>query len=204
MNGLVNQYLREMGIEVWVLREQRPSAPVSRATAPSRQPQPEPEINTVEQITERQGYPAEVVAEVVGQKVPRFHFCFMHGEGVSLVYGLALDADPATHPSRRFAGDLLLALTGKPGQSMTPQRWPIVQSGLIDQTAAAAKVVLKQRIDQCGPLLLVFGDEASVWVEDTGDRQRIDLPELGRYLDEPLTKRDLWQVLRRAMAGLNR
>ena len=120
---------------------------------------------------------------------------FMNGATTSLVFSIPPDADAVPPEIRRLAADVLLALEGKADAVINNVRWPMVQSKHMDQSAEAARVVLRQRLEHCAPCLLVFGDEAAGWIGDLSSRRGQIVNDIDSYRAAPLTKRELWQTL---------
>lgn len=181
-----------MGIDVWVLRENHRLAreAPARVTAPAKPARGAPEQHAPVLAPRPSAGPVAPPAAI-----PEFHLGFVHGAGVSLVYTLPPIAGEAAHSVQRFAGDVLFALTGEAASSMNALRWPMVQSRHIDQSAASARLVIEQRMEQCAPLLLLFGHEAAELAGDVSPRRHIQLQDITSYLQAPLGKRDLWQAL---------
>lgn len=125
----------------------------------------------------------------------------MHGEECSLVFSIPHDASGPPPQIQRFAADLLFALDGKTGQKISAVKWPMVQARHIDQSAQAAQVVVKQKLEQCAPLVLAFGPEAAKWTDAAATRPQVTLADIGSYIDDPLTKRELWRFMSLAVSG---
>lgn len=180
-----NQYLAEMGVEVWVLRRKIAGTPAMMPTLQAETPTP----------AGGNPSPAGDVAPI-----PKFHLCFMTTPQVSLVFSVSAEADAVPRPLHRFAEDVLLAL-GAASPAVATVRWPMVQSAHIDQSEHAARVVLRQRLEHCAPYLVIFGNEAANRVRDLSQRPGIELDDIQSYLEAPLTKRTLWQRLLEVKPG---
>jgi hypothetical protein len=187
MAALKNQYLGEMGIDVWVLRSKSTGRTVVPSTSPAM---PEQQSEATDEATDH------------AQKIPNFHLCFMTSPAVSLVFSIPADAETVPARLHRFAADVLLALSGDSKASIGTVHWPMVQSQHIDQTEHAARAVLRRRLEHCAPLVMVFGVEAQRWIDDVSPRRSVALSDMGTYLAEPSTKRDLWQSVMAVKAEL--
>ncbi|HKI73102.1 MAG TPA: hypothetical protein VJ998_00545, partial [Pseudomonadales bacterium] len=181
MNTLKNQYLREMGVDVWVLRKR--AMPQVVAAEPVRELAPA-KTSPAPQAVPRNTAPA-----------PEFHLCFMTWPEVSLVFSLPLDADVIDTAHRRFAEDVGIALRVTGDAAIGAVRWPMVRSAHIDQSESAARAVMRQRVEQCAERVVVFGEAAADWLGDTLTRQVVAARDMDSYIAEPLAKRELWQSL---------
>lgn len=191
MGSSAARYLEEMGIDVWVLR--RRARPVARDAVP------EPEV-----AAHGQSAPDAQERRTVAPPgpTPNFHLCFMTYADLSLVISVPRDATTLPAPMRRFADDLASSLSREPNPVVTALRWPMVKSEHIDQSPAAAKAVIEQRLAACGPSILLFGRDAEQLVGETAaDRRYLVLDDVSVYLEEPLGKRELWKALKVLRGG---
>ena len=179
-----NQYLREMGIDVWVERGQaRP------ATAPVDAP-----VEAANDTAPAREQPASAVpAPTDSAPPPVFHLCFATYGGLSLIFSVPQDSNSLPENLRRFADDIASALQVSDKPVINALRWPLVRSAEIDQSAEAARTVLDDRLSRCAPLRVVFGETAKQWA---GQGDDICVPDIGGYLEQPLTKRELWRKLK--------
>jgi DNA polymerase III psi subunit len=128
-----NSYLKEMGIDVWVLRGP-----------------PQPEASP---------------AVVVENDEPEFHLCFLNYNSFGICLSLKVDEDVLSAESKRFCGDVALAINGgvrRPG--INNLKWP-VRGGENNSHAAAESVVL-QRFMSLPGLVLVFGRDITDYIPD--------------------------------------
>lgn len=182
-----NQYLREMGVDVWVLREGRQrqmAVPAESTPAAESAPPPAAAVSA--------STPKRVKMPVAPQ--PQFHLCFATYGDLSLVFSVPKTSSALPEPLRRFADDIARALGRQDTPAINALRWPLVQSADFDQSEAAARLVIGQRLSNCGKRRLIFGDEAAAWTRQ-GDEMVV--AEISTYLEDPITKRDLWQMLRK-------
>ncbi len=163
-----NQYLRQMGIDVWVLREDGglSGQPVGTAAA----------------------LPATDTASS-----PRFHLCLATYDDLSLIFEVPFEAATLPAELRRLADDIALACGRSRKPAVQSLRWPMVKSPGFDQSASMARTALAERVASCGPFRLVFGKSVLAWLAD-GDIRVAD--EIGDYLKQPLRKRQLYGVLK--------
>lgn len=188
MTAHTKLYLQEMGIEVWALREKRrgpgaaPVHPVAHATVPEVAAPPR---------AASASRPADMPAAQA--PVPQFDLGFASGSHITLVFCLPKDTAGVGRRIRRLVADIMLALEGITDAPTSALSWPMVQARHIDQSADAARVVLRQRLERCAPYLLVFGDEPARWIDDLSSRRSTLVKDIRTYLEAPLTKRELWQ-----------
>lgn len=212
MTDLRNQYLREMGVDVWRLRPARPvlavepvpdtDRPGQRQSADARRtPVAEPgsQRESAPTQADKSQAPGEGAAQARGP-VPQFHLCFIHYQTLSLVFSVSLQSESLSPALRRFADDIAIALgnTGTDAARIAAVRWPMVRSEHIDQSESAAKIVISQRVQEAQPVKLLFGKAAAHWAGEAGGTM---LGEIQGYLENPLTKRELWRELRQVPAG---
>jgi len=167
-----NHYLREMGIDIWVRRGTRPAADVE-----PREP----------------AAPAEAApaAESAGPP-PEFHLCFATYGELSLVFSVPEDSAALPAPMRRFADDVARALGVTQPPALTALRWPLVKAPHIDQSEAAARAVVDERLASCGSIRVYFGRHAERLAGRDGG---LVVEDMEAYLQEPLRKRELWKTL---------
>lgn len=184
-------YLREMGIDVWVLREGRHA----KSAAPQHT---EHDASDTPASTGSETSP--IVSSATRQPVaasagppPEFHLCFANYDGLSLIFSVPQTSTSLPDNYRRFVDDIATAVgvSGKP--AISALRWPLVKAD-IDQSEDAARMVLEQRLESCARQRLLFGDDAANWCSKGGETR---VSDLRRYFDEPLAKRELWQALRK-------
>ncbi|MEX2327580.1 MAG: hypothetical protein WD558_07600 [Pseudomonadales bacterium] len=221
MLSLKNQYLREMGVDVWRLRPHFPDSSASLHSeaqqdlsidpAPESRPELSPGLTTkarhptqsIERPGSRTVKAAAVtsvqsgVPETAATPVPEFHLCFAtYNNGLSLVFSAPLSAPAVPDRYRRFADDIALAFSSQARMEsqVTSLRWPMVQASHIAQSEEDARLIVGKRIEMCADKLVLFGQAPSHYVADT--RPCIKVEEIELYFDEPLRKRDLWLALR--------
>lgn len=223
MLSLKNQYLREMGVDVWLLRSQLPALSSALSSAPS--PAGGDTLRTPDSVHRHQRGQAEIQsprppAKALGKAlgpapgpapgsrrqpkvsktpapIPEFHLCFAtYSNGLSLVFSVPLSASALPDQYRRFTDDVALAFAN-PGQidsQVTSLRWPMVQASHIEQSETEARLIVAQRIEKCADKLVLFGQAPARFVPDSGTS--INAEEIESYFNEPLRKRDLWRALR--------
>lgn len=138
------------------------------------------------------------------EEQPRFLFCFLDYESLSLMFSLDVNVAALPADVRQFADDVNFAVN--PGEHRIPRvrdlRWPMVRASHIKQNEADARQVVQQKISQCCRRLVVFGSRAASYVNDSdGNPVLVEGQELLvaedvlHYFAEPQDKRDLWQLL---------
>lgn len=187
-----NQYLREMGIDVWVLRRaKRPQQAPAAAPAPAETT-----------VTEVSAAPADTHGATgrgtnptasPTRQPPRFHLCFATYGDLSLIFSAPESSPTLPADLRHLADDIAMALGRKQEPAINALRWPLVKTAGIDQSEEAAKTVLAERMSRLADRRIVFGDVARQWA---GRGDETTVAEIERYLVEPLRKRELWQTLR--------
>jgi hypothetical protein len=186
MLTLKNRYLREMGVDVWVPRGSRAVAVPATASPPGVTVPPT--ANTSLPVV------ADTAAPGVAPTARAFHLCFCTYPGVSLVFSIPFSETEPPPEYRRLADDLGLALVGAKESTMATLRWPMVQSVHIDQSEAAARQAVGQRLARCAAALILFGDDAFKYGATGSPALR--LVDLAEYLRTPASKRQLWHALR--------
>lgn len=188
MISLKNQYLREMGVDVWVPRTRNPLIPRPVKTGQAVTPE-ERAIPATETPEPR---PA---AKAAAPAADPFHLCFITYRDMSLVFSVPVGVTSLPESLRRFADDIALAcLVDRPEPVIANLRWPMVQSTHIDQSDEAATAVVAQRLGKCGRRVLLFGDKAASY-EKHCRGETLKLDEIESYQAVPLSKRELWQTL---------
>lgn len=200
-----NQYLAEMGVDVWVLRQEgarylhAPSASPREDASPKR-PAPQP-------ATPRVAVPAaksepEVEAPrrqprtpVSTEPVPEFHLCFMNYSAISLVFNVPMGAESLPASLSRFGEDVALAYSGDSQGAVSALKWPMVRSTHIDQSEGAARIVLGQRVAKCATHVVVFGKSTASWLGEPSGHSLLIVDEVESYLTVPGEKRALWGKL---------
>jgi len=177
------QYLEEMGIDVWVLREGRTRAPETREEAS--------ESGTEDA---RAAAPPEPAAAA---PPPEFHLCFATYGSFSLIFSVTASATSLPDEMRRFIDDIALALSIDAKPTISALKWPMVKAANIDQSEPAARTAIEQRIDDCGETRLVFGETALQWVAGTAGEP---LPDIETCMQSAGSKRALWETLKRISA----
>ncbi len=201
MSDMRGEYLNEMGIEVWRLRSELPSQQGSVERLSSGQP-------NVDQSLE----PAQVdhpPAKAVSPKapVPKFLFCFLDYDSLSLLFSLPSNSISLPADYRVFADDINLALFGKKIIPRTRDlRWPMVQAAHIQQTKEDAREVVLQKVKQSRERLIVFGVEVLTYIAESRGQeigQSLEIQgkkvllvnDVQHYFDEAHAKKQLWQHL---------
>lgn len=193
MQARRNQYLREMGIDVWVRRELVRTPEALDANTVDAEPAPA-ETGPVESRSAR-----TAARSMSAGEPPEFHLCFATYGDLSLIFSLPPEATSLPESMRRFSDDIARAAGITSPPSVAAVRWPMVKARHIDQSEDAARTVVRQRLDGCGPVKLAFGDDVLTWLgENPGCTPVADI---ARYFAEPAMKRELWQDLKRALAG---
>lgn len=178
------QYLKAMGIDVWRLRRDSGEGdiPVDAVTSPAPTPAAEP---------------AEAADAAPASPPPRFHLCFATYGPLSLVFSVPDASTSLPEEMRRFVDDVARAMNIEANPSVSALRWPMVKAANIDQSESAARVVVEQRLADCGDIRLVFGETAAQWVTATTD----PLPALETCMQDAEHKRALWRTLKRVLAS---
>ena len=187
-----NSYLKEMGIDVWVLRGS---------------PQPvAAQVVTGEKSNELASGTSSATS--FAKEEPGFHLCFLNYHSFGICLSLRDDEEVLSTASKRFCDDVALALNGgvrQPG--INNLKWPV--RGSEDNSHSAAQSIVSQRFMSLPGLVLVFGKETTNYVagiESVNDDETINLE--GRQIlvvesmDEMCSgvtgKRKLWQRLQLA------
>ncbi len=206
-----HQYLKAMGIDVWLLRDtvhDSAAEPVVE-TVSTGQRVPVPEQAPVQPTAGSDAGSALTSSAVAAPEarreaarpapgpVPQFHLCFCDYGRLSLCFSLPKDAAGLDAGLRRFGDDIAYAL----GVSVTPNinslSWPMVDSKHLDQSEAAASTVIRQRL-RPGEVTLLFGAAAQRFVSPHCKGQWVALEEFESYMATSGHKRGLW----RAISGL--
>jgi hypothetical protein len=176
MGRLRTAYLREMGIDVWVLRENvaADGGALSRlstqAPAPERVPawgpaSPSKFVQPVSALAVKQSIPTEAATKTQAVAAPEFLMCLLDfsrdERELSCLFLLPYSATGLPPEINRFAADVAIACLGGPCEPRrTDLRWPMVKSSHIAQSADDAKQVVIGKVKACGRDVLVFGSEA--------------------------------------------
>ncbi|MCB1691822.1 MAG: hypothetical protein KDI19_03600 [Pseudomonadales bacterium] len=197
MFPLRNQYLKEMGVDVWLLRGSRAIARPAPAAEQKVVPIAKTDAGPVRTGQVEVAPPARrQQPKVATGPVPAFQFCFMDYPGLSLVFEVPIEASSLPEPQRRFATDVVTAWRGASDPKITSFKWPMVKSQHVDQSESAAAAALAQRVRDAGQTMLLFGEIAAKWIEPSaGDRKVLKFPAMQVYFAEPARKRELWRTL---------
>jgi hypothetical protein len=182
MNDFQRQYLHEMGIDVWALKPDKPTARPDQTQAQSSVIEGSPEQATRsepgaaarlalvrEHREENSSRRAQASAGTApstspdqgqepGKDTPEFMFCFLDYENLSLVFSIPYQANALPREHRHFADDINFAISGKTGiPRIRDLRWPMIQAKHVQQTEEDARQVVWQKLGQCNERLYVFG-----------------------------------------------
>ncbi|MCB1646195.1 MAG: hypothetical protein KDI36_12115 [Pseudomonadales bacterium] len=263
MTNLQRDYLREMGIDVWVLRENAVWPPAARE--PAREPTPfeaqpptvisgrgqrempaadragsragetgavspggppaayrsaiqnllqqtEPAVSKTPEASTKSEVKTEITPETAAPATPSspFQLFFLIYEAGDHSLGIVAEGKPdaadIAADVKRFADDLALACHRRAlAARVQTFRWPMVRNQQIPQTDDEARIVLRNRLRECPPTLLVFGDTAVSFLAGSGvtGLHTVDghalwcLPPCASYFSGESSKRALWQLLRK-------
>ncbi len=192
MAATKQDYLKAMGIEVWLLR---PDTGVATS-------EEKPENLREEKVL---AVPDAVVADKsdTGAR-PQFSLAFLHYETVG--FCLSLQGDSAELP-RRFCDDLARSLGGNVDAARYHKLvWPMVRSSGFDQSLDAAKEVVAEKFSTMPRSIVVFGEDLNEYYEPLKDQQigaesEVDgrtcvlFESVDRVMSSADQQRNLWRIL---------
>jgi hypothetical protein len=185
--GRQQQYLHQMGIEVWSLRDPVERDPVLRDAIDSEeQAQPTPSSE-----------PAQASAI---QPVPEFHLCIYDDDPdndndgrICLVFQVPLKGGRQSADIRHLANDVCRYLGFAP--RIVDFRWPMIRSSHLDQSGLVVRQVLEEKLASCADKLVLFGDVATQYVDERPRRRRLTVEDISGIVGQAGAKRRLWQTL---------
>lgn len=209
-----HQYLKEMGIDVWLLRDGFAAGgdeagsgndPAKTKSPAAPQSVPLPAVSHPGFTGASSARTAATHPAAPGQVPPRFNLCFCHYERLSLCFSLPEAAEGLDAGLRRFSDDIALALGISAAPRISALSWPMVDAPHLDQSEQAAGAVIRQRMQQAGDIHLLFGATVERWVGSYCQGQQVLLEDIATYLAKPQEKRSLWQAIRglRAMPAVS-
>jgi hypothetical protein len=197
-----------MGIDVWVPRDRRYLA---QAEAEALESEPVEELLTAS-VPDSAVPGSPVLAEQAIDQ-PTFFFCFLNYGDLGIACQLPAEDRHMSAGCRRFCDDVAFALQAdKKTPSLIDLHWPLVQSGTIDQSATAAKHLVRQNFNRLPEETIVFGSGFAQYVVDVVDivvgrcyqserGRTLVADEIATYRGTPQRKRTLWQELKKAKLG---
>ncbi len=203
-----NQYLAEMGIQVWLTRSARAplaAGPTSEPAEPLDSLSPldrirrsvaVPESTEPKMVETEQPRVSSTPAPVADSPAPQFSLVFAEFSDLVMLFEVDYSQDSLAPAQERLISDLGKAL-GRERQKITSLKWPMLDAAHVKQDQSAADQVIQARLKgslQGKQHLLVFGDLSRQCAERMSqDRiKQLAVEDLQQYLSEPLKKKTLW------------
>lgn len=132
----------------------------------------------------------------LGNDEPRFFFCFLDYDNISLMVSLPVKANSLPSEYRQLCDDIVFALVK---QRKIPKvrelRWPMVSSAHIQQNSDDARLIIGDMVSQCGSNLILFGEVVASYRSEKKQGTYLLVDELDHYMSNPKAKSDLWERL---------
>lgn len=188
-----NQYLKAMGIDVWVRREHQPS----------QQPPPVQPTQPAPLAEETAAKPAIAAPDSRSGAVPNFRLGLYHYETV----GLCLLLNDGADTPRRLCDDIARVMGGHvDGVGYQELCWPMLDTAGIDQTIGAAREVVTQKFSALPRRVLVFGRDVAEYFQPlagvtpmqptrVGNQEMLLVSDLQTFMSSAQDKRQLLRIL---------
>ena len=222
MDNLHRQYLDAMGVDVYSIRvlsekvasmqvDLSPQAPVAGSDETLNRVETPSSVTALRQQLKAQL--GDEKTEVAGTKVkaaendiavplnkteddPRFFFCFLDYENISLMVSLPVNAGGLPSEHRQLCDDIVFALIKERKiPKVRELRWPMVSAAHIQQGAEDARLIIGEMISQCHDSLVLFGDVTANYRAEKKQGTYLLVEEIEHYLSNPQAKPELWLKL---------
>ncbi|MFT5209304.1 MAG: hypothetical protein ACI9CE_001026 [Flavobacterium sp.] len=127
---------------------------------------------------------------------PRFFFCFLDYDDISLMVSLPVKANNLPREYRQLCDDIVFALVKERKiPKVRELRWPMVTAAHIQQNADDARLIIGDMVSQCGSNLILFGEVVASYRSEKKQGTYLLLEELDHYMSNPKAKPELWAKL---------